>query len=71
MVRDFIMKNINKQLVELPDGKYDALWSGFKIEILVPNENSVYVTVSMGCKGINCKTKVKIKDKLLSIVTLL
>jgi len=32
------MKNINKQLVELPDGKYDALWSASNLEILVPNK---------------------------------
>jgi hypothetical protein len=63
------MKNINKQLIELPDGKYNALWSGFNMEILIPKENSVYVAVSIGCKGINCKTKVKIKDKLLSVVS--
>ena len=63
------MKNINKQLVELPDGKYDALWSAFRMEILVPNQESIYVETVIGVKGINCKTKVKVKDKLLSTIS--
>jgi hypothetical protein len=62
------MKNINKQLVELPDGKYDAIWSAYRMEILVPNQESVYVETVIGVKGINCKTKVIIKDKQLSTV---
>ena len=54
------MKNINKQLVELPDGNYDALWSAFNMEILIPNQQSVYVETTVGVKGINCKIKVEI-----------
>jgi hypothetical protein len=63
------MNNINKQLVELPDGIYNALWSAYRMEILVPNSESVYVETTIGVKGINCKQKVKIKDKLLSTVS--
>ena len=60
--------NINKQFVNLPDGNYDALWSAYSMEILVPNKESVYVETIIGVRGINCKTKVIIKDKLLWIL---
>jgi len=63
------MKNINKQLVELPDGEYNALWSTYRMEILLPNQESVYVENTIGVKGINCKTKIQIKDKLLSTIS--
>lgn len=63
------MKKINKQLVDLPDGIYDTIWSAFKMEILVPNSESVYVDTTIGVKGINVKQKVRIKDKLLSTIS--
>lgn len=63
------MKNINKQLVELPDGNYDALWSAYRMKILIPNKESVYVETVIGIKGINCEIKVEIKDKLLSTIS--
>lgn len=62
------MKNINKQIVDLPDGKYNSLWSGGRMEILVPEKKSVYVETTVVVKGINCKTKVEIIDGLLSVI---
>lgn len=61
------MEKISKQLVKLPDGIYDALWSAYRIEILVPNNESVYVKTQIGVRGINCKHKVKIQNKILKI----
>jgi hypothetical protein len=62
------MKNINKQLVELPDGKYDALWSASNLEILVPKKKSICVETKILIKGINFKTKIKIKDKMITVL---
>jgi hypothetical protein len=50
---------INKQIINLPDGEYNALWSAYSIEILQP---SVFVDVMQGVKGINCKIKLLINN---------
>ena len=63
------MGNINKQKIELPDGVYDALWSGFKMEIVIPNKENVYLDTVIGVKGINCETIVKVKNGLLSVLS--
>lgn len=60
--------NINKHKVELADGVYDALWSGYKMEIVILNEENVFLDTVIGVKGINCKTIVKVKNGLLSVI---
>ena len=59
---------INKQWIDLPNGLYDALWSSNHMEILIPDKESVFIETIIGVKGIKCKQRVGIKDKLLSIV---
>jgi hypothetical protein len=63
------MKGINKQKVDLEDGIYNALWSGYNIQIMIPNKENVYVETVVGVKGINCKTIVEIEDGVLSVVS--
>lgn len=50
---------INKQIINLPDGEYNALWSAYSIEILQP---SVFVDVMQGIRGINNKIKLLIHN---------
>lgn len=63
------MKNINKQIVDLPNGTYDALWTGFSIKVITPTNDFVYVETSIGVKGINCIVQVKIINGLLSVIS--
>jgi hypothetical protein len=65
---------INKQKVDLPDGIYDAKWSGHNIEIIVPKkesdsfDNSIWVLASVASIGINVEIKVEITSGMLYIV---
>ena len=59
-------EGIGKEIINLPNGKYNALWSGHSMEILVPEER-VKVSTTMGVKGINVDTKVEIRNGLLYI----
>lgn len=68
------MKNFNEFLnesddhvlstheVHLNDGEYDGLWSGYHLEILVPNSPSIEIKTIDGVRGMNCKQKLRIKD---------
>ena len=62
------MKNINIQSVELKDGIYNALWSGYKMEIIVPNSENLNIETKIGIKGINILQKVNVKNKMLSTI---
>jgi hypothetical protein len=62
------MEGINKEKVDLENGIYNALWSGYNMEIMVPNKEDVCVELVVGVRGIHCKTVVEIKDGFLSIV---
>lgn len=56
------MEKISEQIVDLEDGTYDAIWSGYNMEIIIPDKESVYVETTIGVKGINCKTIVEVKS---------
>jgi hypothetical protein len=62
------MKAINKQKVDLENGVYNALWSGYNMQIMIPNKENIYVETLVGVRGFNCKTIVEIKDGILSVV---
>jgi hypothetical protein len=53
-------KNIAFTKVLIPDGTYDALWSGYVLDILFPLTNDRYASVKTidGVRGINCPVKV-------------
>jgi hypothetical protein len=58
-----------KDRVTIADGKYDARWSAYTLQILGrdefdPSKRFVIATVKTetGVKGINCPVKVTVKD---------
>ena len=63
------MEAINKQKVDLGNGIYNALWSGFIIRIMIPHKGNIHIETKIGVKGINCKTIVEIKDGDLTIIS--
>lgn len=49
--------------IDLPDGKYNAIWSGYNIEI----NGKEYPTI-VGVKGMFCATKIKIEDSKAFVI---
>ena len=62
------MKNINEQKVNLPNGEYNTLWSGGKMEIVVVGNKNVIIDTNIQVKGINCEQKIKIEDGDVSTI---
>jgi hypothetical protein len=76
------MKTYSEQSVNLPDGHYKGLWSGYKLTIF-PNDRSYEIYIStgnfvnvrivetnIGVKGIDCKVTVVIEhNKIVNITT--
>lgn len=47
----------------IPNGIYDATWSGFEMEIHIPgNTHSFNFQTTIGVKCMNCKVKVEVTD---------
>lgn len=66
------MENITANVtINLPDDKYDAIWSGYGLEILIPNKQSINVTTNIGVRGLNCKCIVDIKNENIISLNLL
>jgi len=55
-------KRISNQIVQLPDGKFNALWSAYFLEILSNTTNEVIITIPTidGVRGMKCKTNIEI-----------
>jgi|GEM_PF-4160475 len=52
---------MNKQIIDLPDGTYEALWSGYNM-IITSSDKNIPVGTTIGVKGINCKITVDVQD---------
>ena len=50
---------VSDEKIDLPDGEYDALWSAYHMKIM---PKPIEIKTKIGVRGINCKTKVIIKD---------
>ena len=62
--------NAVKQKVDIPDGEYDALWSGYKLKILSSDGDEMVVSETyIGVKGINCSAKVKVKHGKVEFIS--
>ena len=55
-----IIQTINKE--NIPDGTYDALWSGYLIEIFLSDESYLELKVDNGIRTINAPCIVKINN---------
>ena len=50
--------------IDLPDGKYDAVWSGYKLEIKADGK-IVKTETTMGIRSVNVKIKIKVTGGLV------
>jgi hypothetical protein len=58
------MMNLTIKPVDLPDGKYDATWSGHKLEIQAEGK-VVKTETTIGIKSINVRIKIKVTGGLV------
>ena len=50
--------------IDLPDGKYDATWSGYKLEIQADGK-IVKTETTLGIRSVNVKIKIKVTGGLV------
>jgi len=53
-------RTISLKPVDLPDGKYDALWSGYILHVQLPGWDQVEIRVNNGIRGIYFPRKVNV-----------
>lgn len=58
------MVNLAIKPVDLPDGKYDATWSGYKLEIQAEGK-VVKTETTMGIRSVNVRIKIKVTGGLV------
>jgi hypothetical protein len=54
-----MIKLLSTQVVDIPDGEYEAKWSGYTLEINAGDKNVKTETI-MGMRGINIRLKVRV-----------
>ena len=64
-----MIKSVATTKVDLSDGKYNAIWSAYRLEIL-DIDKSIIATVKthIGVKGLNCPEVVSITDGVVDIL---
>tara|TARA_R110002167_G_scaffold363475_1_gene583607 strand:- start:293 stop:487 length:195 start_codon:yes stop_codon:yes gene_type:complete len=62
------MDNICEKLVVLPNGEYDTLWTGSRMEILISEINNMIVKTIIAVKGINCKQKIIVREGVINML---
>jgi len=56
-------KSISKETVEISNGEYNALWSGYSLDILSSNKTMLSTIKTIdGVRGINCRVRVEVID---------
>lgn len=61
---------VTKSKVDIQDGDYDALWSAYNLDILDVNGKKISTTKTyIGVRGINCATKVTVKDGCVTFIS--
>ena len=53
---------LNKEKIKLDNGSYDALWSAYRLTVLLPDNETYDMPTIIGVKGINCQTKIEVND---------
>lgn len=61
------MRNVNKEKVDLPDGIYNALMSGYKMKIMIPFKQNIEIDTILGVKGIDSKMMISVKNGMVTI----
>ncbi len=56
-------KLISEESVNLPDGEYDGLWSGYSLDILRQGADCITIKTTDGVRGVNCLTDLLIRDE--------
>ncbi len=67
MLTPFFMSRVSNEKVDLPDGVYNALWSGYQMKILAPDKD-VYIMTENGVRGMYIETTIEIKDGVVRAI---
>jgi len=64
-----MLKSVAVEKVNIEDGTYNALWSAYNLKIL-SSDNIELVTVKthVGVKGMNCPTRVEVKNGIVNVI---
>lgn len=62
-------KAVSNTRLNLSDGVYKALWSGYTLTILSnKNEEMAVIETIDGVRGINCPVKVEVEDGIVTVL---
>ena len=65
---EFSKRNYSLEGTAIPDGEYDALMSGYSLNVILPDgSKSPTYKMKNGVRGRDCKMKVEIKDGTIYI----
>lgn len=62
------MRILSNNKVNLPNGDYKAIWSGYNLVIIKPDESQIKVETIIGVRGINISIKVVVENESLYLV---
>ena len=64
------MKNAKSidQNLNLPEGRFYAKWSGYTINLLLPDWEKFNIKMDQGIRGVNMKCTVEIKNGTVEII---
>ena len=57
-----------EKYLNLPEGKFFAKWSGYTINLLLPEWEGVNIRMDQGIRGVNSKCVVVVKDGFVEII---
>jgi len=60
-------KSVDKYL-QLPEGKFYAKWSGYTINLILPEFEDIDIKMDSGIRGVNFGCTVEIKDGIVEII---
>jgi hypothetical protein len=64
------MKNpkSTEKYLNLPEGKFFAKWSGYTVNLLLPEWEEFNIKMDQGIRGVNMKCEVEVKDGIVEIL---
>jgi hypothetical protein len=63
------METTTVKNIDIPDGTYEGLWSGY--EVIIKGYEKVGVKTTVGLKGFDIPCKIKVKNREATITSLI
>jgi len=60
-------KSVDK-ILNLPEGKFYAKWSGYTINLILPDFENFNIKMDQGIRGVNMKCAVEIKNGIVEVI---